>query len=283
MVPPQIMILTMKHSRFLLALLFFPVLFCHTAAAGNPPFKGGERISYKIHYKWGFINADIATLNVSLSEETYNGTPCFRLQTSGGTSDFIKNLVKVNYSYDSRFAAGTLEPLLFKREQTEGDYWAKNLYTWSDGGRTLNAHVDKSTRGPRDTVMKADRPIYDVITVLYALRAADLDAVKKGGKLQFVIALDRNMDDVYVTYETTELKKSREMGELQADKFCLKIVPRKGNENLSKESVVAISNSDDDKLSPVYLWLSGDDSHRLLFFSTQLAVGSINGRIIKAE
>ncbi len=73
------------------------------------------------------------------------------------------------------------------------------------------------------------------------------------------------------------------MGELQADKFCLKIVPRKGNENLSKESVVAISNSDDDKLSPVYLWLSGDDSHRLLFFSTQLAVGSINGRIIKAE
>ncbi len=273
----------MKHSRFLLALLFFPVLFCQMAAAGNLPFKGGERVCYKIHYKWGFINADIADLNVSLTEETYEGTPCFRLQTSGGTSDFIKNLVKVHYSYDSRFATETLEPLFFKREQSEGDYWARNLYTWSDGGRTLNAHVDKSTRGPRDTVMTADRPIYDVITVLYALRAADIEAVKRGGELHFVIALDRNMDDLYVTYEATELKTSRELGELQADRFCLKVVPRKGNENLSKESVVSISNSKDDKLSPVYLWLSSDESHRLLFFSTRLSVGSINGRIIKTE
>lgn len=273
----------MRHSKFLLALLIFPVLCSQMVQAGNLPFKGGERVSYKIHYKWGFINADIAELNVRLTEETYEGTPCFRLQTSGGTSDFIKNLVRVHYSYDSRFCAETLEPLLFKREQSEGDYWAKNFYTWSDGGRTLKAHVDKSTNGPRDTVMRAGQPIYDVITVLYALRAADLDAVKKGSKLHFVVALDRNMDDIYVTYEATEIKKSREMGELKADKFCLKVVPRKGNENLSRESVVSISNSDNDKLSPVYIWLSSDDSHRLLFFSTQLSVGSINGRITKVE
>jgi len=272
----------MKHFKLILFTVLAAALFSMNLSAAQLPFKGGDKASYKIHYKWGVINADIAELNVSLKEETYNNVPCFRLQTSGGTSNFVKNLVKIKYSYDSRFSCDGLVPLYFEREQTEGDYWAKNVYTWNNQGRKLNAHVEKSTIGVKDTVMTANNIIYDVITVIYALRAADLESIKNGGSLHFVAALDRNISDVYVTYVKSEEKKSAEAGVFQTDKYRLKIVPHKNNEQLSNETGMAISNNDG-KLAPVYLWLSADESKNLLFFSTSLAIGSVNCRIVSSN
>ena len=253
------------------------------ASAQQLPFKGGEQLKYKLKYKWGVINADIATIDFNLTEENYQGETCFRLKTTGATSNLAASLVKVSYKYDCRFTKDGLVPRTFNREQTEGNYWAKNNYTWDASGRKLHAIVDKSTRPHRDTLFTDKSIIYDVISVLYALRAADLEAAKKGKNLQYVAALDCNVSDVTVGYVKTETKKFQDLGTLEVDKFVMYYKPRKGAERLDKESSVAISAGDDGNLTPIYLWVTPDESRTVVGLSAGIAVGSIVGRLVDAK
>jgi hypothetical protein len=253
------------------------------AWAQQAPFKGGEQLKYKLRYKWGVINADIAALDFNLTEENYQGEPCFRLRTNGATSNLAASLVKVSYKYDCRFTKDGLVPRTFYREQTEGNYWAKNNYTWDASGRQLHAIVDKSTRPHRDTLFTDKSIIYDVISVLYALRSADLEAAKGGRKLKFVAALDCNVSDVTVSYVKTENKKFQDLGTLEVDKFAMYYKTRKGGEKLDKESSVAISTNDDGTLKPIYVWVTPDGSHTLVGLSAEIAVGRVEGRLVEAK
>ncbi len=274
----------MRHSRLTLIIaLFFAALTSIGASAQELPFQGGENLSYKLHYKWGVINADIAKLEFNIKEENYQGTPCFRIVTKGATSNLAASIVKVKYYYDSRFSRDGLVPLHFYREQTEGDYWAKNNYTWDDSGKNLRAVVDKSTRPHRDTTFTSKDIIYDVISALYAVRASDLDAVKAGKTLHLVTALDCNVNDLSVSYVKTENKKVPDLGTVVADKYALYFRTRKGNERRDKESSVAISTKEDGNLTPIYLWITPDESRTIVSFSAAIAVGSVVGRLVDSR
>ncbi len=273
----------MKFKLTLIALLAAALVNSPAASAGELPFQSGEHMVYKLKYKLGVINADIATLDFDIKKETYNGEPCFRLMTKGATSNLAASIVKVSYKYDCRFTVDGLVPRTFYREQTEGDYWAKNNYTWDASGRELHAIVDKSTRPHRDTVFTDKSIIYDVISVLYAVRAADLDAAKGGKTLNFMAALDCNLNDVTVSYVKTETKKFQDLGTLEVDKFVMYYQPRKGAERLDKESTIAVSTGSDGKLVPIYLWITPDESRTIVGLSTAIAIGSVVGRLVSAE
>lgn len=271
----------MRHFNltFIIA-LFFCALTSIQAPAQEYPFMGGEKLTYKLRYKLGVINADIANLEFQIKEEDYKGTPCYHLVTKGATSNIAASFVKVKYYYESRFSRNGLVPLTFYREQTEGSYWAKNSYTWNSTGKQLHAIVDKSTRPHRDTTFKSDKIIYDVISVLYAVRAADLDAVKEGKTLHLVGALDCNINDVRISYIKTENKKVPDLGTVRADKYALNFTTRKGGERLDKESAVAISSKGDSNLEPIYLWITPDESRMVVSFSAGIAVGGVEGRLV---
>ena len=274
----------MRHFNLTLIIaLVFAALTSIEASAQELPFQGGESLSYKLHYKWGVINADIAKLEFNIKEENYQGVPSFRLVTKGATSNLAATIVKVKYYYDSRFSRDGLIPLSFYREQTEGDYWAKNDYTWDKTGKKLHAIVDKSTRPHRDTTFNSNEIIYDVISALYAIRAADLDAVKAGKTLHLITALDCNVNDLSVSYVKTENKKVPDLGTVEADKFALYFRTRKGNERLDKESTVAISRKEDGNLTPIYMWITPDESRTVVSFSTAIAVGSVVGRLVDSH
>lgn len=273
----------MKHFNLtLIALAFAALATGWTASAQELPFQGGEQLKFKLKYKLGVISADIATVDFNLKEENYNGAPCFRLVTKGATSN-LASLVKVSYLYDCRFTKEGLVPRVFYREQYEGSYWAKNNYTWDATGKQLRAVVDKSTRPHRDSVFTAQSIIYDVITVLYAIRAADLDAVKKGYGLKYVAALDCNINDITVRYVATENKKIQDLGTVKADKYVMYYKVRNGGERLDKESAVAISANGDGTLKPIYLWITPDESRTVVALSTAITVGNVEGRLVDAK
>lgn len=271
-----------RFSIILISLLLAAVVFPSKISAQDYPYAGGEQLVYKLNYKWGVISADVANLNFSLREETFNGQPCFRLVTKGATSNLVGALVKVDYFYDSRFSVDDLTPLAFSREQTEGSYWARNSYTWENGGRRLKAHVEKSTRPVRDTVFTSPVTINDVIACFYVIRASDLDAVKAGKKLHLVSAIDCNVNDVYVSYVKSEDKKVSNIGTVATDKYMMKVVERKGAEKLDKESSVAVSH-DGDGLAPIYLWLTQDETKTIVSFSATVPVGGLHGRLVEAK
>ena len=275
----------MKQSNLtrIVALLFAAFAAVLPAVAQDYPFQSGEKLTYKLRYKLALINADIATLEFDVKDDTYNGVPCYRLVTDGATSNLAANIVKVKYHYDSRFTRDGLIPMSFYREQTEGNYWAKNNYTWDKSGKKLHAIVDKSTRPHRDTVFTDKKIIYDVISTLYAVRAADLDAVKGGATLRLVTALDCNVNDLKVTYVKTENVKVPDLGTVEADKFALYFRPRKGAERRDKESSMAVTTKEDGNLTPIYLWITPDESRSVVQFSTAVSVGNVIGRLVNAK
>ncbi|MBP5505883.1 MAG: DUF3108 domain-containing protein [Bacteroidales bacterium] len=274
----------MKRFRItLLSLLFAAVLFPSAANGQELPFAGGENLSYKMRYKWGVINADVAKLDFNIKEETYNGVPCFRLVTRGATSNLAASLVKVSYSYDSRFRTDNLVPVAFSRHQTEGSYWAKNQYDWNSAGTRLHAVVTKSTRPKRDSLFTAKSVIHDIISTIYVIRAADLDAVKKGKGLHYLAALDCNIYDINVAYVASEEKKVPDVGMVDTDKYAMYIHMRSGGERLDKEYSFSISTQEDGGVTPIYLWITPDESHVIVSFSTAIAVGRVEGRLVSAS
>lgn len=273
-------------KRFNLILIFAVAILAALPVNGiaqEYPFQDGEKLTYKLRYKLGVINADIADLEFNIKEENYQGTPCYRLVTDGATSNIAASVAKIKYHYDSRFSRESLVPLSFYREQTEGSYWAKNNYSWDASGKRLRAVVDKSTRPHRDTVFTDKNIIYDVISVLYAVRAADLEAIKAGKTLHMVTALDCNVNDLKVSFVKNEDKKVSGLGTVNADKYALYFRVRKGGERRDKESAVAVSNKGDGNLEPIYLWITPDESRTVVAFSTAIAVGNVVGRLVSAK
>ena len=62
-------------------------------------FKGGERLSFVIHYKWGGINSDVANATVKLDTTTLNGVPVFHSRVFGKTARFYDLFFKVREDF----------------------------------------------------------------------------------------------------------------------------------------------------------------------------------------
>ena len=91
------------------------------------------------------------------------------------------------------------------------------------------------------------------------------------------------MSDVTVSYVKTETKKFQDLGTLEVDKFVMYYKNRKGGEKLDKESAVAISSKDDGSLTPIYIWVTPDESRTVVGLSAAIAVGSVVGRLVDAK
>ena len=79
-------------------------------------FKGGERLSFVIHYKWGGINSDVAKATVNLDTTTLNGVPVFHSRVFGKTAKFYDLFFKVREDFQSWFTRDGVVPVKFYRD-----------------------------------------------------------------------------------------------------------------------------------------------------------------------
>lgn len=255
------------------------------------PFRDGEDIELIIHYKCGF-NADIASISCKLTEETdKSGVPCFHFIANASTYKFWDSFYKVRDIYESKFTKD-LYPLYFHRDVKEGNYWAKNWYTWSKGYKDLHLVVEKSTRPKRDTVYNEGVIIRDLINMFYVARACDFDQLMAGKKLRYTMAIDRDVMDLQLRFIKREKKKVAGLGVVDAYKIGLAVTPRNMvNESSGNRFAFDSAVSDAEQTSDgvfygdekIFLWLSADENHIPVTFTCPVAVGSINGRLGKHD
>ena len=96
------------------------------------PFKGGEEFGYKLHYKWGIINSDVAYATIGVDSTVYKGVPAYSARIFGQSSKFYDTFFKVREDFRSTFDAN-LVPLHFWRDTREGNWHCQNdaTYDWS--------------------------------------------------------------------------------------------------------------------------------------------------------
>lgn len=281
------------HSKFLFVLTaVFGLISAANAYSqtAQMPFQSGEKAQIIIHYKWG-KKADIGTVNLSLDEKTEAGRkPYFHMRADISTYKFWDTFFKVRDTYESKFYSSDLTPFYAYRNVSEGDYWAKNKYTWSNGGRTLRAIVDKKTRPHRDTTFTEPVVIRDLFNVIFTCRGLDVKKMMSGKVAKYAVAVDKDLLDVRLKYVGRETKKIGELGTFKTIKLAVSVADlHKGSSDASSGNRFSLSTdavseapADDNVFhgeGKIFIWLTDDDNHLPLYFTAPVKIGSINGRV----
>jgi hypothetical protein len=243
------------------------------------PFAGGEEVSYTIHYKYG-INADLASLKITSVQEKNDLHVTAFIKTFRLWDSFYK--MRDRYEATFELAPG-LKPRTAMRDVKEGNYWAKCNYTWGNDLSSVHAVIDKHNRPHRDTVLHEDGTIRDIFNMIYFCRAADFNRLEKGAKIQEIVAMDRTVYHVTVRYAGREKKKVN--GKTwNTVKMGISLKVRSG-ERGEGNTPVTLGDTDDDFVGgeKLWFWLTDDGNRLPVFFSANLRVGSIQGRLAEVS
>ena len=92
-------------------------------------FKGGEKLVFTIHYKWGLVNADVAQATLKLDSTVFNGRKCYHGSLRGKIQKVYEPVFKLKEDFDCWFTCDDFKPMKFTRDCVEGGYWCTNLYS----------------------------------------------------------------------------------------------------------------------------------------------------------
>ena len=271
--------------RLVLSILTLTTLFINVNAQTikDVPFQDGENTTLVVHYKWGVINADIAEVSIQLTEEVYNNENCIHVLANASTYPFWDKFFKVRDIYEAIFTADNVKPRYFHRDVNEGNYSAQNFYHWKPNSNDVDIKVTKSTRPPLDSTLNVGRELYDLITMVYHARSVDFEELEKK-PINFVCAIDKNLMDVQLRFMGREEKNIKDLGKFNTVKVGASVTARKGNEKSDVESNFSVTKEGVFKgKDDVIIWFSDDSNKVPLTFRSPVAVGSINGRMVKVD
>lgn len=228
-------------------------------------FKGGEKLVFTIHYKWGIVNADVAQAIIKLDSTRLNGKKVYHGSLSGNTQKIYEQVFKVREHMDSWFTCDGFDPVKFTRDAREGNYWCTNLYTYS--GSQINATINNSRKGEFNVTLPKDNCTFDLPLMYYVMRNMDVSKLKVGGRYPMTFACDSHVRTLSFVYLGKENRNVRGMGTVRCLKFGFDVV---------KGEVF----SGDSKL---YAWFTDDANKIPVYFVAPLKLGEVRGRLYSSS
>lgn len=230
-------------------------------------FRGGEVMSFVMHYSWGIINSDVGTATVKLEEDSFNGIPVFRCDVSGRTSRLFDIVFKVREHFCSWFTREGLRPLKFTRDTKEGSYEARNTYIYDWERSVIAADVYSSSSGQRELELPLDRCTYDLPALFYLARNMDMESVTPEIRYPMTFAIDDDVYNVHFILHGRETINVKGLGRVNTVKFSARLL---AGEVFRSDTDMTIYISDDANRLPVY-------------FEAPLLVGKASGRMVSCS
>ena len=228
-------------------------------------FKGGERLVFSVHYKWGVVNADVAKATVKLDTTFLNGVKVFHSSLYGKTQKLYDSFFKVSENLQSWFTTDGLKPMQFTRAAREGSYTCTDFYSydWTPGNEHIKAALNTSRKGSYSAELKLEKCTVDIPTMFYTLRNLDFSQLKAGVLYPMTFAVD---DDVY-TLHFIYLGKEN------------KYIPGTGTVRCLKLGFQVVSGEVFSGDSDLYAWFSDDENKIPVWFIAPLRIGQVQGRL----
>ena len=235
----------------------------------NLAFKGGEKLVFTLHYKWGIINADVAQATLRVDTTILNGKKVFHASLTGKTQKFYEKFFRVKEELDSWFTRDGLSPVKFTRFAREGKYTCTNLYAYdhTPGNECIKASLNNSRKGDFSATLPLDKCTYDIPLMYYVLRNIDTDALREGNDYPMTFAVDDDVYTLHFKYLGKENKVVDGIGSVRCLKFSFEVV---SGEVFSGES-------------DLFGWFSDDENRIPVWFSAPLKVGQVQGRLRSYE
>ncbi len=176
----------------------------------NNSYKAGENLTYTASYFMSGLWTDIAEVSMSVSPMKTKKSNLYRIKCSAKTFQKWDSFFKIRDLYESYVNPKTTQPLLFKRQIDEGGYKKKVKVLFKRKSKTAISTINRPLGTPaKKHNAKIHADTYDFVSVLYALRTADLNKLGVGqGRTFRVIADSKHKikeEQVTVTYQGTEM------------------------------------------------------------------------------
>jgi hypothetical protein len=224
----------------------------------NFPFHVGEKLTYQIY--WGPLVVGRASLEVQGIEKV-DGHDCYHLVAQAKTAGLINLLYPVDSKTESWLDVEGLFSRKFRQDRSEGKS-RRHDETSYDYARNEAVVTNLTSRQARRFPL--DRPVQDVISSLYYMRA---QVLKLDDKKTFVITTGDTNTTISIRPDQRKLIWVRPTGDVPA----LRVEP---NPTLK----VVASNK-----GRLWFWVSDDHRRLPLILATDMTIGNAKLVLYKME
>ncbi|MEO7080227.1 MAG: DUF3108 domain-containing protein [Flavobacteriales bacterium] len=211
-------------------------------------FRGGEKLSYVLHYGW--LNAGVATLELKETEKEFQGRKLLHAVGIGESTGAFKTFYKVEDRYETYFDKEGVYPWNFIRRVNEGGYTISQDYIFMQHRRSVITQDNKT--------YKVAEGVQDMLSAFYFARTIDYSKAKKGDEFEIPCFMDNKEWTLRMRYVGKETIKVRN-GKYR----CLKFQP------VVQEGRVFKTNDD------LNVWITDDANHVPVLAQAKVLVGSI--------
>jgi hypothetical protein len=222
---------------------------------GEPVFKVGERLQYRLRY--GFITAAEASIRVEESTALFDNKPVYHLIAEGRTAGSFNVFYKVRNRYDSYIDQQSMSPYLYTENIREANYRR------SDKARF---YQDEKKVVSNKGTFKGNGQTFDVVSAYYFARNLNVSILQEGDKFSMDYFLDDGISKMEVQYIGKEVVKTS-LGYIRCIKFSPSIQPGRIFRKNSK----------------LYLWITDDANRIPVKAHVEILVGSVTLELISAE
>lgn len=232
------------------------------------PFKGGEKFTYKLHYKLGPINSDVAHATISVDSVTYNGRKALSARIFGQTAKFYDTFFKVREDFRSTFDYNLL-PLHFYRDTREGSWYCKNdaQYVWNGASSYARLTVENSAEELNTKDIPLQQGTCDITSMVYMMRNADMEKISEGQSFTGTMMLDGATFTMRMTYKGTAPLKDKTLGTVNVIRWSVRL--NAGETFDTKEDLIFMFTADANRI-PVR-------------FEAPFKFGGVSGRLVAYE
>jgi Protein of unknown function (DUF3108) len=232
---------------FLLIIFSSPLFSQEITYLGEPSFKAGEELSYKL--KYGFFTAAEAVIKVSAADKKFDNHPAFHIVADSKTAGTFDIFYKVRNRYETYVDEKTLEPYFYTENRKESNYRHTDNVTFDH-------NTDKITAAKGVFPMKGKT--FDFLSAYYFARSIDISKIHIGDKFNLQYFLEDGVHSMEITYVGKE-KMDCSLGTFNCLKFNPTIIPGRVFRKSSK----------------LYLWITDDNNRIPVKAHVELVVGSI--------
>lgn len=228
------------------------------------PFKGGEKFTYKLHYKLGIINSDVASASISVDSTTYAGKKAYSARIFGQTAKFYDTFFKVREDFRSTFDA-SMTPLHFYRDTREGGWYCKNDVKYNWASSSVNFTLENSnTPEPTTSVIPIKPGTCDITSMVFMMRNVDVASLEQGKTYIGTMMLDGEVFTMSMTYTGLKNYKDKLLGTVEVIRFAVRL--NAGETFDTKEDLVFLFTNDENRI-PVS-------------FEAPFKFGAVSGRLL---
>lgn len=217
-----------------------------------------ESLHYEIVYHWGIIWKHAASATLSLKTAP---TTC-RAHLAARTVSWADKIYPVRDTLVATFGRQDLRPQIYTKISHEDKFYGKDVVKYSypgDGSTVGHCTVYRKTYTDDTTLVAHSRTAYDMLSVFYALRTCDFDAMKADQTVDFVIFSGRKKENLKIRYVGIDNIKLRDKTPHRA--YHLKFRFTQEGKTKSSEDIDA--------------WISTDRRHIPLMIRGKLPIGEV--------